>query len=330
MKKVLITGGAGFIGFHVAKRLAAEGYRLDLLDNFARGVLDRDLEELATLPGVRVLNRDLLRPDSLKDLDDDYRWVYHFAAIIGVAHVLARPFATLRDNVEMLVNTLSWSQSQKGLERLVFASTSEVYAGTLQYFHLPIPTPEWTPLAITDLGNPRTSYMLSKIYGEALCQQSGVPFTIVRPHNIYGPRMGMSHVIPELLQKAKFLPENDALEVFSVEHRRTFCYIEDGVEMIKRAAESANCERETLNIGTHAPEITIGALAVAILKIVGRNLKIVPQPATIGSPLRRCPDMSKTAALTGYVSRVGLEEGIGLTYRWYQDHIFSGKDIGAK
>jgi UDP-glucose 4-epimerase len=236
----------------------------------------------------------------------------------------------LRDNTLMLLNILSLARRQIGLSRFVFASTSEVCAGTLQHFHLPIPTPESTPLAVTDLDHPRTSYMLSKIYGEALMHQSAIPFTIIRPHNIFGPRMGMAHVIPELLQRADASAPGGSLEVFSVDHRRTFCYVTDGVEMIKGAAETAAGSGETLNIGNQSPEVTIGELAALILKVVGKDLRIVPQPAASGSPVRRCPDMTKTRALTGYESQIGLEQGIDLTYNWYKSHIFSKKDISAK
>jgi nucleoside-diphosphate-sugar epimerase len=92
----------------------------------------------------------------------------------------------------MLENVLTLARDQRDFSRFLFASTSEVYAGTLQYFGMPIPTPENTPLAMTALDEPRTSYMISKIMGEAMCQQSGLPFTIFRPHNVYGPRMGMA------------------------------------------------------------------------------------------------------------------------------------------
>ena len=241
MTKVLITGGAGFIGSHLAKRLLAENYQIDLIDNLSRGVIDSHLKTITSKPGVRLLDRDLLEPNTLDDLDNDYHYIYHLAAIIGVTNVLDKPYAVLRDNVLMTVNLLSLAMRQTGLERFVFASTSEVYAGTLKHFTLPVPTPESTPLALTDIGHPRTSYMLSKIYGEALCQRSGVPFTIIRPHNIYGPRMGMAHVIPELLRKAYHAPANGSLEVFSIDHRRTFCFIDDAVEMIKIAAGSSGC-----------------------------------------------------------------------------------------
>ena len=120
---------------------------------------------------------------------------------IGVTHVMEKPYSVLYDNIRMLGNIIDLARRQSNLLKFFYASTSEIYAGTLKHFNLSIPTPEETPLAITDLSHPRTSYMLSKIYGEAMCQQASIPFTIFRPHNIYGPRMGMAHVIPEQLRK---------------------------------------------------------------------------------------------------------------------------------
>jgi len=316
MKKVLITGGAGFIGSHLADELLTQGYQVDLLDNFSRGARDRTLEELCNR-GAKTLDRDLLVAEGLAGLPSDYTYIFHFAAIIGVSNVLHRPYAVLRDNVLMLERVLEFCRSQQRLERLVFASTSEVYAGTLQYFTLPIPTPETTPIALTDLAHPRTSYMLSKLYGEAMCQQAGIPFTIIRPHNVYGPRMGMAHVIPELLKKARQTPAGGALEVYSVAHRRTFCYIDDAVQLIRRAAEADACLNATINIGNQAPEISMGELAEHVIKTIGKPLTIKPLPETPGSPARRCPDMAHTTALTGYRAQIGLADGIQKTYAWY-------------
>jgi len=330
MNKVLITGGAGFIGYHLAKRLSTENCQIDLVDNLSRGVLDSDIKSLTSNPSIRFINRDLLQRNSLNGLGNDYRYIYHFAAIIGVANVLDKPYAVLRDNMLILLNLLSFAKRQSTLKRFIFASTSEVYAGTLQYFTLPIPTPESSPLATIDLAHPRSAYMLSKIYGEALCHHSGVPFTIIRPHNIYGPRMGMAHVIPELLKKAHYSTDSDGLEVFSINHRRTFCYVTDAVEMIKRSAESDSCVIKKLNIGNESPELRIGGLAELILKVVGKNLKIIPKASTSGSPIRRCPDMSNTIRLTGYTSQVDLQKGIKSTYEWYRRNIFEGKEMCAR
>jgi UDP-glucose 4-epimerase len=327
--KTLITGGAGFIGGHLAKRLVAAGHTLHLVDNFARGVADAELEALQKQPNVRFFKKDVLEPAALDAFDNDYDYVFHLAAIIGVSNVLKRPYAVLGDNVTMLLSLLSFAKRQTKLKRFVFASTSEVYAGLLENFTLPIPTPESVALGLPDLKHPRTSYMLSKIYGEALCHQSGLPFTLVRPHNFYGPRMGLSHVVPELLKRAYAAKDGDSLEVFSVDHRRTFCFIDDAVAMLELAATSEKTLNETLNLGTEAPEVTIGELAQKIVDIVGRKLTLVPKPATPGSPARRCPDMKKTAALTGYRSQVSLEDGIRRTFDWYRTNVFDGNATSA-
>jgi nucleoside-diphosphate-sugar epimerase len=131
--KSLVIGGAGFIGAHLSRTLAEGGERVDILDNFSRGVSDPFLKEIAAKPGVR--------------------------------HVLERPYEVLRKNVEIHANAIALAKRQTTLDRFVFTSTSEVYAGSLLHTALPIPTPEDVPLALTDLANPRTSYMLSRSTG---------------------------------------------------------------------------------------------------------------------------------------------------------------------
>lgn len=321
MSKALLTGGAGFIGTHLARRLVEKGYDVDLVDDFSRGQNDEAVGELLESGRVRLLERDLRVPGVLAEADDDYNLIAHLAAIVGVANVLERPYDVLRDNLAMTEEALALARRQVALDRLLFISTSEVYAGALEHFDLPIPTPESTPLTLPGLDRPRTTYLLSKIYGEAMCHHSGLPFTIVRPHNVYGPRMGLAHVIPELLQRAHNATDG-RLEVFSVDHRRTFCYIDDAVEMIARAVESPQCSGQTLNVGTQTPEVAVEELAQLIVEIVGKDLEIVPLATTPGSPTRRCPDMTKTVELTGYTPRVGLEEGVRRTYEAYRTQVF--------
>ena len=331
MNKILITGGAGFIGFHLARLLAAQEEQVDVLDNFDRGVHDYELEALLALPNVNLVQADLLQPAELAELSDDYHYIYHLAARLGVANVLQQPFRVLADNTMMLLNTLQLASHQRQLKRFLFSSTSEVYAGTLQHFELPFPTPETTPLALTDLDHPRTSYMLSKIYGEALCLHSDLPVTLIRPHNIYGPRMGLSHVIPELLERADKLAADAALTVYSADHSRTFCYIDDAVRMIHQAAVSEACLNQTLNIGSQTPEITMGELARLILATVDKDgSELATQPAAPNSPPRRCPDMAKTLQLTGYSAKTDLAEGIRQTYDWYKTHVFHNEGVFAR
>jgi UDP-glucose 4-epimerase len=322
VSRALITGGAGFIGAHLARRFLREGLQVDLVDDFSRAVRDAELASLDASGKVRILQRDLRLPGALDELDDGYRYVVHLAAIVGVARVVEQPYAVLVDSVTMLRNVIAAAERQAGLGRLVFLSTSEVYAGALAHSTLPFPSPESTPLAITDLAQPRTAYMLSKIYGEAMCHRAGVPFTILRPHNVYGPRMGLSHVIPELLQRTHASAPGAHVEVASVDHRRTFCYVDDAVEMIWRAASSPSCVGETLNLGAEEPEVSIGELAALIATTVDKEVEIVALPPTAGSPARRCPDMTKTRALIGYRPRVELADGIRRTYHWYRAHVF--------
>jgi len=230
--KVLITGGAGFIGLHLARRLLADGFEIHLVDNFSRGVRDPELDELLEQEGVAFSSIDCLDADAVRGLPKDFDYIFHLAAIIGVQHVVERPLSVVLDNTKLLANLLEHAARQARLERFLFASTSEVYAGTLEHFTLPVPTPESTPLALTDLGRPRTSYMLSKINGEALCRYSGLPYTIFRPHNVYGPRMGQAHVVPGQLRKAWDAADGDSVPVPSVEQTRTFCYVADAVELL--------------------------------------------------------------------------------------------------
>jgi nucleoside-diphosphate-sugar epimerase len=99
--------------------------------------------------------------------------------------------------------------------------------------------------------------------------------------------------------------------------------------MVVRASESAQCEGETLNVGTQSPEVAIGELAAMVVEVVGKDLEIVPRPPTPGSPARRCPDMSKMKALTGYESRVSLDEGLRRTYEAYRTEVFEPADSVA-
>jgi len=329
VKKALITGGAGFIGGHLTARLLDEGYAVDLLDNMSRGVDDELIAGFRSRPDVGFVVADLMDPASVAGLGSDYTHVFHFAALLGVQNVLNRPYEVLRANVAMLETMLDLAARQDALERFIFPSTSEVYVGTLQHFDLPLPTPETTPLAISPLEHPRTSYMLSKIYGEALVNQAGMPFTIIRPHNFYGERMGLSHVIPELLSKIHRLSDGDELVIASMDHRRTFCHIDDAVEYIVRLLGADAAVDGTFNVGVQAPEISIGELAELLVRTVGRDVRIVPGETTPGSPSRRAPDMSHTISVTGHQPAVSLEDGVSRVYDWYRERVFDGDGVSA-
>jgi len=329
-EKILITGGAGFIGLHLAEKLSDQGCEIVIMDNFSRAVKDNDLDKILSRDNVSTRTIDFLDQDSVQNIEKDFTFIFHLAAIIGVTHVMKSPYNVLYDNIRMLGNVIDLANRQSKLTRLFFSSTSEVYAGTLKNFALEIPTPENTPLSLTDLSHPRTSYMLSKIYGEAMCLQSKLPVTIFRPHNLYGPRMGMSHVVPEQLNKSYHALDGDQVEVFTPDHTRSFCFIDDAISMIIGMMESESCLGQTLNLGTQDNEVSIKDLAELCYSIVGRKIEMVLNDEDRGSPNRRAPEMSLTYDLTGIKSQVSLREGIERTYDWYKTNIFEGTTISAK
>ena len=166
--------------------------------------------------------------------------------------------------------------------------------------------------------------MLSKIYGEAMCHHSGLPFTIFRPHNVYGPRMGMSHVVPEQLSKAHNSSENATIEVFSPSHTRSFCYIDDAVELMYGLLDD-KCNNLVFNLGSDFEEISIIDLVKTCHEIIGKNLNIVEMDDTAGSPTRRAPDITLAKNLLNYQPKIDLETGIKKTYLWYKDNVFNKK-----
>jgi UDP-glucose 4-epimerase len=328
MKKALITGGAGFIGFHLANKLLSNHYKIDLLDNFSRGVNDRQLSILKENPKVRLLDKDLSTSSIIKELDQDYDYIFHLAAVIGVKHVLKAPYDVLVKNFVLLQNALKTATNQKKIKRFIFASTSEVYAGTLEFYGLDFPTIESTPLTVNELNEERTSYMLSKIYGEAMCLHSDLPVTIIRPHNFYGPRMGLSHVIPELMKKI-IETKNGILDLYSPNHERTFSFITDAVEMIQLLAESDVTIGKSYNLGNEEEEITMYKLAQKIIDLIGKEIIINPLPDTPGSPVRRVPSIAKLKEAVNFVKVYSFEEGLEKTFEWYNKEIFLGNGASA-
>ena len=170
--------------------------------------------------------------------------------------------------------------------------------------------------------------MLSKIYGESMCFQSNLPVTIIRPHNFYGPRMGLSHVIPELMKKVIYCV-NGEIDVYSINHQRTFCYIDDAVEMAKLLAESSRTIGNVYNVGNEDEENTMGELAQKIINLIGKKVVINPMPPTPGSPERRCPSITKLKAAVCYSKQFTLEKGLQKTFDWYKLNVFSGKEVSA-
>jgi len=321
-RKILITGGLGFIGFHLARRVSQEpATELVLVDNLARGRLDAEAKALVARENVTFVQADLTDPGCLPALGGGFAEVYHFAAVIGVANVLERPEAVLRVNALSVLYLLDWMGGGGG-ERLLFPSTSEAYAWTRTFHALPVPTPEDVPLAITDVGNPRASYAGSKIFGELAvthaCRHHGIGFAIVRYHNVYGPRMGTAHVIPQLYERA-VVERKDPLVVYSIDHRRAFCFVDDAVDATLAALRDPAGDGQTFNIGNDREETAIGDLARMILALGGVEAELVGRPAPNDPITRRCPDIGRARRQFGFEPAVALEPGLRRTLDWYAD-----------
>lgn len=315
--RALVTGGAGFIGAHLTARLLDDGWWVTVVDDLSRGHRDRFLRELAEHPSCRFVEADL-RSGLIGALGStDFTHVVHLAAVVGVQNVIDAPDRVLRTNVDALHAVLDVASKQPRLERLVFPSTSEVYAGTLSTYGLPFPTPEDVPLAVPDVRDARASYMVSKIYGEAVVSHSGLPTTIVRPHNVYGPRMGNSHVVPQLLQRIS-RADGGQVVVHSPAHRRTFCHIDDAVEYLVRLMVEPSAVGRTVNLGVQDPEVTMRELAELLVGVVGARAELVDGDVHPGSPERRRPDTTLLRSLTGHDQAVSLEEGLRRTWEWYR------------
>ena len=321
VKKSLITGGCGTIGYFLAKYLAEQGQEVTVADNLSRGKIDTEMEKLLERPNIKFIELDVTDPAQFKKLDSGYDYVYHLAAINGTKYFYEMPEQVLKVGVLGVINILEWFKEQKK-GKILFTSSNEAYASYINLTGGPIPTPETVALAIDDVFNPRWSYGGSKIIGELLfvnySRAYKFPMTIIRYHNSYGPRMGQEHVIPEFL--LRIIRKEDPFKIFGSDTTRSFCYIDDTIRATRQVMESENTNGEIVHIGNNQEEITMLDLAKKMFDLFGfhpKNLEIneVPQ----GSVKRRCPDLAKIKKLTGFKAKVSLAEGLRKTYDWYKN-----------
>jgi len=318
MTRVLVTGGGGFIGLHLARALAAEAHEVIIADDWSRaGAPDEDVEQLCARSRVRRVDVDLTDSTAWQRLPTDIEQVYHLAAINGTRFFYERPYDVLRVNILTVLHLQEWLAASAFRGKVVFASSSEVYAGLHAMGHLPLPTPETVGSAFPDLTNPRISYGVSKLVGELSIRHGarGWHWSVVRYHNVYGPRMGHEHVIPELC--TRLLRREDPLRLFGAAPRRAFCYVDDAVRSTRAVMETRATDSQVLHIGNEQEELSIRDLAERLARVAGYQPQIEEAPAPEGSTMRRCPDTANIRQLTGVVPTVGLEEGLRRTFDWY-------------
>ena len=329
MTKILILGGAGFIGCHLAEKLSSRNdVQLHVADNLFRGngKIDEDFQKLIDRDNVKFIQGDFTNPTAFDQLDNSYDYVYMLASMVGVDYVNTIPHEIIRINTALIYNSLEWLKSIT-VKRVLFTSTSECYAGTIEAFNYTIPTPEEVPLTIEDISHPRFTYAVTKMLGESgfihYGAKTGFETVIVRYHNVFGPRMGFKHVIPHLVQR--FSNKENPFKIYGHSQTRSFNYIDDAVEGTIMAAEKGKAG-EIYHIG-ESDEITIEELIKTIGKYFNFDGTYENAPTYPGSVERRCPDISKAKKELGYEPKVGWKEGLEKTLKWYDDYIKSGVEL---
>jgi len=322
-------GGAGFIGFNLAKYICENSnYDLTLADNLSRGRMDHYLSDLITKNNITFIEADFTKKQSFTLLENEYDQLYMLASIVGVENTLSMPNEIIRVNTSLILNTLEWLKSSK-VRKTIFTSTSENYAGTIDAFDYKIPTPEEIPLSISDISHPRYTYAATKILGESGFLNYSKVFdfecTIIRYHNVFGPRMGFKHVIPNLAQRFIEGKENPFL-MQGYDQTRAFCYITDAVEASVLAMENNNTDGEIYHVGTEE-EITIEALIKTTGEYFNYKGDYKRAPAFPGSTKRRCPDTTKAFNDLSYKPKILWKQGLNETLKWYQNFFENGGEV---
>ena len=309
MKKILITGCTGFVGYHLTSRLIKKNYKVIGIDNNSRGRLNRFSEfDLKKFDFKKI---DIRNYKELSDSIEEVEAVVHLAYVNGTENFYNHPDLVLDVGIRGLLNIFDLCK-EKNIKELYIASSSEVLGNPKN-----IPTSEESEINISNISNPRYSYgggkILYELFGKHYMPDFFSKLILFRPFNVYGPKMDVGHVIPDLLSKIKKIDLNNPVVDFEVsgnsDQTRSFEYIEDfvdGFEIIMKKG----LNREIYNIGNDE-EVSIKSLIKKIFKIINPkiNINIIDKNDHVGSPVRRCPDISKLKKL-GYAPKINLETGL--------------------
>jgi len=289
MARAVVTGGGGFIGAYLVKRLVRDGWDVVVVDNMLRGDRAR-LAEVADQ--VDLHSVDVRDAAAVTRACQGAEVVFHLAAINGTENFYKRPELVLDVGLRGALAVVEACRAAN-VPDLVVASSAEVYQQPPT-----VPTDETVPLMLPDSLNPRYSYGGSKIVSELIAFNFGQDHfrkvQVFRPHNVYGPDMGWKHVVPQFLTRAmaardsgdpSFEIQSDGTET------RAFAYVDDVVDGIVMM-QARGGHREVYHIGNDH-EVSIRELVAVTGRVVGVDLAIRPGPAAAGATPRRCPDISK-------------------------------------
>ena len=325
--KVLVTGGTGFIGSALVKRLVKDGFDVRVLDNNLRGIESR-LNDV--IDDIDIIEADIRDYDRLKKACAGIDVIHHLAYINGTEYFYTMPEIILEIAVKGMMNVVDVCR-ENNIKELYVSSSSETYLTPQR-----IPTPETERLIVPDPFNPRYSYGGGKIMWELLTINFGRKYLdkaiIYRPHNVYGPDMGWEHVLPQFAIRMNKLVQETAEEVIdfpiqgSGKETRAFVFIDDFIDGVITLVKKGK-HLNIYNIGT-MDEISIKNVAVMVGKIFNKRIKVKPDKVLQGSTSRRCPDISKIKRL-GYCPKISLESGMEILVDWYKTHANEEKKINA-
>ena len=310
MKRVLITGGAGFLGSHLCDRFIREGFHVIAMDNLITGNME-NIEHLFKLKQFEFYHHDVSK---YVHVAGNLDYILHFASPASPIDYLKIPIQTLKVGSLGTHNILGLAKAKKA--RVIIASTSEVYGDPLVH---PQSEDYWGH--VNPVG-PRGCYDEAKRFQEALCMAynnvHNVETRIVRIFNTYGPRMRLDdgRVLPAFIGQAL---RGEDLTVFGDgSQTRSFCYVDDLVEGIYRLLMSDY--KMPVNVGNPV-EITMNQFAEEIIKLTGSQVKVAYHPLPQDDPKQRQPDITLARQILGWEPKVGRAEGLKITFNWFVEYL---------
>jgi nucleoside-diphosphate-sugar epimerase len=307
MAHYLVTGGAGFIGSHLAEELVRRGHKVRVADSLITG----KVSNLDHIPGVEFVKGDLAELDFAKRVADGCDYVLHQAAIPSVPRSVKDPITSNRANVDGTLNVLVAARDA-GVKRLVFAGSSSAYGNTPT-----LPKHEGMPT------NPLSPYALQKVIGEQYLRMFtdlyGLETVSIRYFNVFGPRQDPSSPYSGVISVfATALIENRPPKIYGDgEQTRDFTYVANVVDGVLRACEAPGASGEVINVATGG-RISLNKLFYAMRDVVGGALEPVHVEGRQGDVRDSQADISKARRLLGYTPVVPFEEGLDRTIGWYR------------
>src|SRR5437660_5949007 len=311
-KRILLTGGAGFIGSTLARRLV-EDNEIVALDNLHRDAMSGS--ELAEHPNLTFVQADVLDAEAVQEAAAGATHIVHLAAIAGVDTVRESPVRTMRVNVIGTYNVLEAALATRGsVERLVEISTSEIF-GTHAFN-----VREGHVSTIGSVGEARWTYAVSKLAGEHLAHayhdELGIPTVTVRPFNVYGPGQIGGGAIRAFIEAAlrgdNLTVRGDGAQI------RAWCYVDDMVEAVRLCLEHPNAVGQSYNVGNPRSAVTIFDLAQRVKRLTGCPGEIVFAPLDYVDVELRIPTVEKARDDIGFAAKVELDDGLERTIAWYR------------